>query len=295
MEIKKHGSLFTGLGGFDLAAEWMGWKNVFQVENNEWCIKNLTKNFPETKRYADIFDFNGKPYARQIDILTGGFPCQTFSVAGKGAVDLTLWKEMYRCIKEIQSPFVVAENVPGIVSRKRGMAFETVCADLEIAGYQVQPLNLPVAGKGAPHERERIWFVAYSDRFRCDNAEKGQEEALHNSKRNSTTEEQKRNIKQRRIGKSDSDTSNLQSSEQKRAWHSRAGRNGFTDSYTPNWSRDWTEVASELCRMDDGLPKELDRAERIEAGGNSLSPQVAYEIFKAIEQVNQFTPIKPLS
>ena len=199
----KHASLFTGIGGCDLAAEWIGWENIFQVENNKFCQNKLLKNFPNVTKYKDIKEFNGTKYAGKIDVLTGGFPCTTFSIAGKGATDLTLWKEMYRTITEIKPPYVVAENVPGIVSRKNGMAFNTVCSDLENYGYEVLPLNIPIAGKGAPHRRERIWFIAYSDRFRCDNEQEKNRQTICNEKRNGAIEEQGRGQQQCGVSKSD--------------------------------------------------------------------------------------------
>jgi DNA (cytosine-5)-methyltransferase 1 len=287
-----HASLFTGIGGFDLAAEWMGWVNVFQVENNKYCLNNLAKNFPTVTKYADIKEFNGTPYAGRIDVLTGGFPCQTFSVAGKGAVDLTLWKEMFRTITEIKPPYVVAENVPGIVSRKNGMAFNTVCADLESAGYEVQPLNIPIAGKGAPHERERIWFIAYAHRFRCSNEQKENRQTIYNQKRNSEIAEQLRQMQQCGLSESDSNTTNANSKRLARQGKYRRPRNDkkngnrqanqFIDEN--QFKESWYEVATRLCRVDDGIPGRVDR---IMALGNSISPILAYEFFKIIDTLIQ--------
>jgi len=112
----RHGSLFSGIGGFDLASAWMGWENVFQVEIDDHCQKVLAKNFPNVKRYEDIREFKGE--RGSIDILTGGFPCQPFSTAGKkkGTDDNRyLWPEMFRVIKEIQPEYIVCENVYGII------------------------------------------------------------------------------------------------------------------------------------------------------------------------------------
>jgi DNA (cytosine-5)-methyltransferase 1 len=160
-----HGSLFSGIGGFDLAAEWMGWKNVFQVEINVFCQKVLKKNFPDTKQYSDITKFNGTQYEHKIDILTGGFPCQPFSVAGKrkGRNDNRfLWPEMLRIVREIKPTYVIAENVHGIIN----MELRTVCSDLENEGYQVQPFSIPACAVNAPHQRQRVWIIAHSNCFR---------------------------------------------------------------------------------------------------------------------------------
>jgi len=160
----RHGSLFSGIGGFDLAAEWMGWENVFQVEKDSFCQKVLVKNFPTTKRYGDIKEFDGTQYRGAIDILTGGFPCQPFSTSGKrkGTEDSRyLWPEMLRIIGEIRPTYIVGENVHGLVNWSKGLVLEQVQADLEVQGYEVGSVIIPACGIGAPHGRERVWFIAY--------------------------------------------------------------------------------------------------------------------------------------
>jgi DNA (cytosine-5)-methyltransferase 1 len=159
----KHGSLFSGLGGFDLAAEWMGWENIFHCEWMEFPRKVLDYHFPNANSHIDICKTDFKKYANKIDILTGGFPCQPFSMAGKrkGTDDERyLWGEMLRAIQEIKPAFVIAENVAGILSIDDGLVFEQVCLDLEAEGYEVQPFIIPAAAKNAPHRRDRVWFVA---------------------------------------------------------------------------------------------------------------------------------------
>ena len=155
-----HGSLFSGIGGFDLAAEWMGWKNVFHSEIDEFCSKVLNYHFPNAKSYKDIKETNFTEWSGKVDVVSGGFPCQPFSIAGKrkgDADDRHLWLEMLRAIREIQPSWVVGENVSGIVNWSRGMVFKQIQIDLENEGYEVFPvLNLPACGKNAPHKRERI-------------------------------------------------------------------------------------------------------------------------------------------
>lgn len=161
----RHGSLFSGIGGFDLAAEWAGWTNVFHCEWNEFGKKVLNYYWPDAECFTDITKSNFKKYANTIDILTGGFPCQPYSSAGKrkGKEDERhLWPEMLRAIREIQPRWVVGENVLGLVNWSGGLVFHEVQADLEVEGYEVQPFLLPAAAVGAPHRRDRIWFVAYS-------------------------------------------------------------------------------------------------------------------------------------
>lgn len=186
-----HGSLFSGVGGFDLAAEWMGWENLFHCEINEWCQKVLRFHFPKSIQYDDITRTDFAPWRGKVDVLTGGFPCQPFSTAGKrrGAEDdRYLWPEMLRAIREIRPAWVIGENVAGILSMvqpgsevtvesqaslfetsdketllEQEYVIETVCRDLEREGYSVQPILIPACGVGAPHKRYRVWFIA-SDR-----------------------------------------------------------------------------------------------------------------------------------
>jgi DNA (cytosine-5)-methyltransferase 1 len=169
--VIRHGSLFSGIGGFDLAAQWTGWENVFQVEIDDYCTKVLEKNFPNAKRYRDIREFNGTQYRGTIDVVSGGFPCQPFSTAGKrrGKSDERyLWKEMLRIIQEVEPRWIVAENVRGLLTIGNGVVFEEVLADLEAGGYETQPLIIPAAGKDAPHIRERIWIIGNSKSHASD-------------------------------------------------------------------------------------------------------------------------------
>jgi DNA (cytosine-5)-methyltransferase 1 len=161
-----HGSLFSGIGGFDLAAEWMGWENLFHCEWNEFGQKVLNHYWPDAELFTDITKSDFTKYANRIDILSGGFPCQPYSMAGKrkGKEDERhLWPEMLRAIREIQPTWVVGENVSGLINWSGGLVFHEVQTDLEAEGYEVQPFVLPAAGVGScPHRRDRVWFIAYS-------------------------------------------------------------------------------------------------------------------------------------
>ena len=162
----RHGSLFSGIGGFDLASEWMGWENIFHCEWNPFGQKVLNYYWPKAISYHDITKTDFTIHRGQIDIITGGFPCQPYSMAGKrkGKEDERhLWPEMLRCIREVQPTWIVGENVLGLVNWNEGMVFEEVQVDLEAEGYTVQPYVLPAASVNAPHRRDRVWFVAYSD------------------------------------------------------------------------------------------------------------------------------------
>lgn len=161
----RHGSLFSGIGGFDIAAEWMGWENVFHCEWNDFGQKTLKYYWPNAKSYGDIKQTDFTIYRGQIDVLSGGFPCQPYSVSGKRLGkedDRHLWPEMLRAIREIQPRWVVGENVRGIISWGGGLVFDEVQSDLEAEGYEVLPFLLPAVAVDAPHRRDRVWFVAYS-------------------------------------------------------------------------------------------------------------------------------------
>jgi len=172
----RHGSLFSGIGGFDLASEWMGWENVFHCEWNEFGQKVLKYYWPKAITYNDITKTDFTIHRGTIDILTGGFPCQPYSSAGKrlGKEDERhLWPEMLRAIREIQPTWVVGENVRGLTNWNGGLVFDEVQADLEAEGYEVTPFLLPACGVNAPHRRDRIWFVAFNSKSKRDTKVKG--------------------------------------------------------------------------------------------------------------------------
>lgn len=160
----KHGSLFSGIGGFDLAAQWMGWENVFHCEWNDFGQRVLKHYWPGAISYHDIKQSDFTIHRGGIDVLSGGFPCQPYSSAGKRLGkedDRHLWPEMLRAIREVRPRWVVGENVRGLTNWNGGLVFDEVQADLESAGYEVTPFLLPAVAVDAPHRRDRIWFVAY--------------------------------------------------------------------------------------------------------------------------------------
>lgn len=161
-----HFSLFSGIGGLDLAAEWAGFRTIGQVEKDDYANKILGKYWPDVPRWEDIKDVSihtvreaGIEHAPTV--LSGGFPCQPFSCAGiqKGTRDdRYLWPEMLRVVQELRPAWVVGENVAGIIN----MALDDVCSDLESAGYSCRAFVIPAAGVGAPHMRDRVFIVAHS-------------------------------------------------------------------------------------------------------------------------------------
>lgn len=160
-----HCSLFSGIGGFDLASNWIGWDNIFQCEIDESCNLVLNKNFPTITKYNDIKQFNGNEYKHRIDVLTAGVPCQPFSVAGqrKGKDDERyLFDESIRVVSEIEPKFIIFENVKGFVSEKNGETFEEVHTQLEGIGYETQAYIIPASSVGANHRRERTWLLGWN-------------------------------------------------------------------------------------------------------------------------------------
>lgn len=167
----RHGSLFSGIGGFDLAAEWMGWENIFHCEIAEFPRKILKYHFPKSICYEDIKKTDFTKHRGKIDIISGGFPCQPYSNAGKRKGkddDRHLWPEMLRVIREIQPRFVVGENVAGLLSWNNGMVFHEIITDLENEGYETQAFLIPACATNAPHRRDRIWFVAHANNTRTN-------------------------------------------------------------------------------------------------------------------------------
>tara|TARA_R100001594_G_scaffold34008_2_gene62805 strand:- start:6731 stop:7840 length:1110 start_codon:yes stop_codon:yes gene_type:complete len=160
--------LFSGLGGFSLGLERTGhFETTAFCEIDKFCKLILDKHWKGTKIYDNVKEITKERLEADgiqfPDIITGGFPCQSFSVAGKqkGTSDSRyLWPEMFRIIKIFKPRYVIGENVRGIVNIENGMVFETVCSNLEDEGYEVQPFLIPAASVGAPHRRERIWFIA---------------------------------------------------------------------------------------------------------------------------------------
>jgi DNA (cytosine-5)-methyltransferase 1 len=286
-----HASLFSGIGGFDLAAEWMGWENLFHCEWNPFGQQVLKHHFPNSISYNDITKTDFSIHNGSVDILTGGFPCQPYSSAGKRlgkADERHLFPYMLRCIKEVKPRWIIGENVRGLVNWNGGMVFNEVCDDLEREGYEVQSFLIPAAGVNAPHQRYRIWFVAYSNNN--GEWENKEQESYHRNKlwdniRSVSESENVTNSKQLRLEHSQK-RGNFTESERK----TQRERSSFADKFKTNgWSRFPTKPP--ICGGDDGLPRELDnitfskwRQESIKAYGNAIVPQVAHQIFKAIQE-----------
>ena len=317
-----HGSLFSGIGGFDLAAEWMGWENIFHCEWNEFGQRVLKYYWPKAISYEDITKTDFSIHRGKIDILTGGFPCQPYSSAGKrlgSEDDRHLWTKMLRAIREIKPRYIVGENVYGLTNWNGGLVFNEVQTDLENEGYKVQPCILPACAVNAPHRRDRVWFVAYSnERTKRSPRTSGETESdwsKNNDEQGSRGKQTEQHNKPSDVQRNDTDSSNARAESMQQEGKDRiyelidatnpgcrkrkngiygekSGREAaeFGNSYTKLGA--WTEfpiTEPTICSGNDGIPRELDgitfpkwRNESIKAYGNAIVPQVAYQIFKAL-------------
>ncbi len=363
-------SLFAGIGGFDLAAEWMNaidkyggrpWETIAQCEINPFAGKILRYYWPDAELLGDIKKTCFKKFNGKIDIITGGFPCQPYSVAGRRrgtADDRHLWPEMLRAIAEVGPRWVVGENVRGLVSWDGGLVFDQVQSDLEALGYEVGKYVLPACGVDAPHKRDRVWFVAYSSERGRGELQSGQpdvfasqrleardftntsktvgEHALDprnrrdgfaNAYRNTTPDtaselqqgdgsgergNEGRQTIQQEHGDADTEqpgtmgedghTANTSSSGWREELRQSIEQSKYFAQDVPDWQNFPTQ--SPLCDGDDGLSSRLDataifgrpckpahakpfarwRNESIKGGGNAIVPQVALQIYKAIDE-----------
>ena len=333
-----HISLFSGIGGIDIAAGWAGFETVLFCEKDEYCQKVLRKHWPDVPIIGDIRDVKkevmaesttqrlqvkqegkqpesvlyaergstkdrqaGNTINQPITLVTGGFPCQPFGVAGKRAGkedDRYLWPEMLRVIKEFKPTWVVGENVAGIIN----MALDTVCTDLEGEGYEVQPIVLPACSVNAPHRRYRVFIVAYASRERwgrwSNGDEKGHDRTLQ-TKRPSTGDKQETpadvtdtdierkqqsqgNIKEgrERISNSGEDVTNSRCESYGHGEY--RGSEVFREEQAEGCLSGWWATEPELGRVAYGVPARVDRLKCL---GNAVVPQQIYPILKYIAEI----------
>jgi DNA (cytosine-5)-methyltransferase 1 len=241
--------LFAGIGGFSLAGHWMGWETAAFVEWDQFCQKVLKKNFPDVPIFGDIRQFDGTKYRGTVDIVCGGFPCQPFSTAGKRKGkedDRFLWPEMRRIIREVKPKFFVAENVYGLITQNNGSVLKTIISQMENEGYEIWAGIIPASAVEAQHRRNRIWIVG-----RLSNSS-----SIRPIRANQSKERHKCN-----------------------GWWSTFGLvKPLHRVGCKFYLHDRTEISGTV----DGVSSELDK-NRIKALGNAIVPQVAYQLFKAIE------------
>ncbi len=242
--------LFSGIGGFSLAASWLGVETVGFVEIDPWCQRVLAKNFPGVPIHGDIKTFDGHAY-QGVDIITGGFPCQPYSVAGKrgGADDdRAIWPEMLRVIDESRPRYVLGENVPGFIK----VGLDQSLADLEACGYTCQAFAVPAVGVDAPHKRERIWIVAHATGMFGPSLERVESDGVLPEVR---------------------PLANTESS-----WELQPEGIVQDIGGRPSNGCRWP-AESGVDRMAYGLPERVDRLASL---GNAIVPQVAYEIMRVM-------------
>lgn len=290
-----HASLFSGIGGFDLAADISGYSNIFNCDNNPFCKRILNYYWPNTKHYEDISTTDFTIYRNKIFLLSGGFPCQPFSVAGKrkGTSDNRyLWPEMLRAIHEIQPTWVIAENVGGFISMQNGLVFNKVLSSMEVEGYEVQPFIIPACAIDAPHRRDRVWIIAYRSGI-------GFEQGRSNRFGKEKNTQERADIFFKSCGSkcepvtSHTDSQRLQKCNASTITEKSTFRDYFRNFKAGScFSRFPTQ--SPVYSGNDGIPPGLSgitfpkwRSESIKAYGNAIVPQVAYQIFKSIKLITK--------
>ena len=297
--------LFSGIGGFSLAASGV-WGASLEIvsfcEKDSFCRQVLGKHWPDVPIVEDIKSMEGN-YGT-IDLITGGFPCQPYSVAGRKlgrADDRALWPEMLRVIGAVRPRWVIGENVAGIVK----MELEAVCASLEVEGYAVWPVIIPACSVGAPHRRDRVWILAHAiggrDGGRRDGDSAGVQCPLQIAGSDCDAADAERKSigaglcegdpSGKRRGRSGNSDSQLDSDavcdglQGVREQRDGSGSDRLFCGEDAGWEKDWHEVAAEFCRVDDGVSHRVDRLKSL---GNAIVPRVAEEIMRCIEVVDGF-------
>lgn len=285
----KLGSLFAGIGGFELAATWAGIEPVWSNEIDKFACKILKKNFDHEIIEKDIREI-GKSNLCTVDIISGGFPCQPFSQAGlkKGVEDdRYLWPETIRVVSELRPTWFIGENVAGLLSmaqpiweswveskthlsdeeedvviqRAEWFVLNRIIQDLEEIGYQVQTFNIPAVAVGTHHRRGRLWIVAYTD----SSTNRKQKSGIDDSENKKTLGIRSKNSTTRDIGGAST---------------IRETNSRLFDISNPE---DYWETEPRMDRVVNGIPNRVDR---IKGLGNAIVPQVIYQIFKGIKQLN---------
>ena len=257
-----HLDLFSGIGGFALAARWNGLTTRAFVEKDNYAQKVLRKNFAGIPIYDDICNFDGKPYAGTW-LLTGGFPCQPYSLAGKRAGasdDRALWPQMLRVIDESKPQWVLGENVPGIVN----MELDRVLSDLECLGYSCWSLIIPALACDARHRRDRVWIMA--------NSKSGQSGQPSEWQGRESAGGRSANLG----GSANSRRETLPDANGARCEEQRCAVADGQEHETAECGNRW-EAEPAVGRVVDGLPSRVDRLKGL---GNAIVPQVAAQLIR---------------
>ena len=335
-----HYDLFSGYGGFSYAAdEVWGRENIRHIfcDNDKFCQAVTKRHWPSSTHWKDIreliayakshgfgsrsrrnMEHDGVQHTQCntrkgknseiVDILTGGFPCQPFSHAGKRrgkSDDRFLWTEMLECIRIFQPTWVIAENVYGLLTLNGGVVFKQVCADMEAEGYEVWPFIIPACAINAPHRRDRVWMVAHAinDQHRGRRGQAAEAEGIPGEHRqevcsrgtcrtdnNAPDTRRERQIPGYNFSGESPDATIPTGKGLERKVNQEGQSSGFNREA---WQSDWKEVALATCvhGVDDGLAEGMDgiseakhRTERLKMCGNGIVPQVAEEIMRAIKE-----------
>jgi len=260
MDYKTFGSLFAGIGGFDLGFERAGLKCMWQCENNPFCIELLKKHWPNVQRFGDIKKLRNPPY---VDVICGGFPCQDISNAGKRkgikGERSGLWSEMLRIICEVRPKYVVVENVAALVNR----GLSTVLGELAESGYDAEWQVLSAAAFGAPHLRERVFIVAYPNQFNDDSGGYGSGEISQQQTP--------------KIFRGEKNEIHYAAGEEFPDW--TGGEMGQPSPLTEFERPDGREVERNFCGVAYGVSN---RVQRLKALGNAVVPQITEHIGRLI-------------
>ena len=342
--------LFSGIGGFSLGAEANGIPTVAFVEKDPFCQKVLRKHWSNTPIISDIRTVKGEDYETDgVTIVSGGFPCQPFSQAGKRKGtddDRYLWDETLRVVTETKPRWFIGENVDGLVNIQDGMVLRSVQDDLEKEGFKVQCLVIPASGIGAWHQRKRVWIIGENVSNTNDSRDRTSE---HGTERqgNKTDDQRRQGQSQSKPSRHSQDVSNtigeLSDGCSGTTRHSESELKGMVSDEAKNWNKVWSktercdqqtgsrgnvsdttvkglerhgsqssdlqeskerqvssdrgsqgqhtwwQTESKLRGVPHGISYELDkdRANRIKALGNSIVPQIAYQLFKSIVTVTK--------
>lgn len=269
-----HVDLFSGIGGFALAARWAGIETIAFAEIDPYASRVLQRHWPGVVNYGDV---RNVPTIGNVWLVTGGVPCQPASVAGKRKGtedDRWLWPQALAAVERIRPAWVLFENPTGILSLNDGVEFERICLALEGQGYEVQPLVIPACAVNAEHQRNRIWVLAHADEGR-----KLQQEGIEQNKRRRTSDGAQANAsnsnQERHAGRRGAGAHGAHVGELSAGLRPASDNADFV-------SREHWNHKPVLGRRVHGLPSRLDR---IAVLGNSIVPQVVYQLIKRMIEV----------
>jgi len=281
--------LFSGIGGFSLGLESTGhFETIAFCEKDEFCQKVLQKNFKNIPIEGDVRNVKGDKY--KADVVVGGFPCQSISIAGKQKGkddDRFLFPEMLRVIKEVKPRWIIGENVQNLINISNGTILREIVEGLETEGFEVQCFSISASSQGAWHKRERVWIIASNTNNRLSIGENQEIQTRGNTIDNGSSsnvpnsqcnEHQHTPTRQSGTG----ELWGFYSEKEKQTSHDLWSKTSRCNA--PFRQKSWWQTQSELCRIPHGLSTSMDRnrANRIKALGNSIVPQIARELGKAI-------------